>query len=71
MNDWVKGIKIDINYNFIFAWDISSICFYALTNDVEHKQGDLIRKFSDLNGKDDYLTDILFIGESRAFIIGT
>eukprot|EP00347_Sterkiella_histriomuscorum_P023301 403335171 len=71
MNDWVKGIKIDVQFNYIFAWDISSICFYALATDLEHKQGELIRKFSDLNGKDDYLNDILLFGESKTFIIGT
>ena len=37
MDDWVKGIKIDVTHNFIFAWDIQSVCFYALKTDLEYE----------------------------------
>jgi len=37
MDDWVKGIKIDPVHNYIFAWDVQSVCFYALKKDHEYK----------------------------------
>lgn len=73
MDDWVKGIKIDVASNMVFAWDINSICFYALSTrpELDHQLGKIIKRYQEVNNKEDYLTDILLFWDQRDFVTGT
>lgn len=71
MDDWVKGLKIDAKENLIYAWNQESVCFYTLLKTQEHAQGALIRKYSDLTIKEDFITDMLFYFDYKVFITAT
>jgi hypothetical protein len=42
MNEWVKGLRVDIKANLIYAWDNNSVCFYYLQPELGNPQGKLV-----------------------------
>ena len=71
MGDWVKGIKIDVEENLIFAWNHEAVCFYSLRGNFEYQPGQIEMKYDELNMKEDYITDLLLFGESKSFLTST
>lgn len=71
MDEWVKGLKIDVANNLIVAWDQESVCFYQLTDFLETKQGTLLRRYTELNIKENFVTDLLVFNDYKVFITGT
>ena len=71
IKEWVKGLKIDTANNLIIAWDQELVCFYLLKDYLDMKQGYLVRKYSELTIKENFITDLILFNEYKSFVTGT
>ena len=71
MDEWVKGLKIDSETNYIIAWTSSTVCFFKLSRNGHEPQGKVLLKYDELTPKEDFITDILIYLEIKCFVTAT